>query len=134
MEIILSSCKAGYSVRELMSDDTSEYWNSDDALSHSVRISFPYETYVHELRIFLSYSLDESYTPEKVVAFVNGTKRGFTFTEPEGTQVVPIMAVASELLLVVLSNHADGKDSRIRSLRVMRGPDEEIKYDADKYR
>lgn len=84
MEIILSSSKRGYGLKELMSSDTEEYWNSDDELPHSITVSFFKKTYVYSINLLLLYSSDESYTPEKIAMYYRrANKRIVDHYEPE---------------------------------------------------
>lgn len=127
MEIILSSCKRGYGLKELVSAVENEYWNTDDALPHSMHITFPELTYVHSVVLSLSYSLDESYTPERIAVHFAGKQRDFTFSEPEGRCSLSIDAMIYDVHIIIINNHSDGKDSHVRKLRVMTSPSEEIK-------
>jgi len=149
MEIILSSAKRGYGLKELMSSKEDEYWNSDDVLPHSITISFFRKTYVYSVNVFLSYSLDESYTPEKIIVYfdeqgivremteINSKldlkTRSYTFKEPEGEKSLMIDSHVYKIHIVILNNHSDGKDSHLRKLRVMSSPTEQINYDIDKF-
>lgn len=127
MEIALSSCKRGYGLKELVSGLEGEYWNTDDTLPHSVHISFPRLTYVHCIRLVLSYTQDNSYTPETIVVNYGDVCREHRFMQPEGTVELPVAARVFDIFLVIVNNHSEGKDSHVRSLRVMAGPGEEIK-------
>lgn len=127
MEISLSSAKRGYSLRELMSPVEGEFWNTDDSLPHSIHISFPARTYVYALNIFLSYALDESYTPENILLCFDDRRKEFALTEPEGMVELLVDASVYDIYVVIASNHSDGKDTHVRMLKVMVGPHEEIK-------
>lgn len=133
MEIVLSSSKRGYGLRELMSDSLSEFWNSDDTLPHSVSISFFRKTYVYSINIQLSYTLDESYTPEKIAIYYNNKSRIYNLKEPEGEKILIVDSLVFDVYIVILSNHSDGKDSHMRRLRVMSSPIECIGYDIEKF-
>ena len=133
MEIMLSSCKRGYGLRELVSGREGEYWNTDDTLPHAVHITFPRSTYVHTIRLVLSHSQDESYTPETIVLNYGSVSREHKFLEPEGTIDLPVGAKIFDIVLVIVNNHSDGKDSHVRNLRVMAGPDEEIRLSPEIY-
>lgn len=133
MEIILSSSKRGYGLRELMSDSLGEFWNSDDTLPHSISVSFFKKTYVYSINIQLLYTLDESYTPEKVAVYYNDKSRIYNLKEPEGENALIVDSFVFDVHIVILSNHSDGKDSHIRRLKVMSSPTECIKYDMEKF-
>lgn len=128
MEIILSSAKRGYGLKELLSSNSDEFWSTDDTLPHAIIIRFARRTYVHSLCFVLSYSLDESYTPENLVVYFNNNTRKQCFREPEGEKIVPIDMFVFEIQVVISSNHSDGKDSHIRGLTVRSSPTEVIEY------
>lgn len=124
MEIVLSSAKRGYGLNELLSKNKDEFWSTDDTLPHSITISFPRRTYVHSLGFVLSYTLDESYTPENITVYFNKQAVKQCFSEPEGEKTVPIDSFVFDIHIVIASNHSDGKDSHIRGLNVRTSPTE----------
>ena len=134
MEIFLSSSKRGYGLRELMNPVETEFWHSDDVLPHSISIVFSKKTFVYSIEMLLSYSLDESYTPEKIALYYNDCYKVISFSEPEGIKELPVGEFVFEINIVILNNHTDGKDSHVRLLRVLRGPGEFIKYDTEKFK
>lgn len=128
MEIILSSSKKGYGLAELVSSNSNNFWSTDDVLPHSITISFQKKTYVHSINLLLSYSGDESYTPETLsIHFMNKTVTQ-RFREPEGEKSIPIGCIVFDMHIIITSNHSDGKDSHLRGLKVMASPTEQIKY------
>lgn len=133
MEIVLSSSKRGYGLKELISDSLGEFWNSDDTLPHSIAISFFKKTYIYSINIQLSYTLDESYTPEKIAVYYNDKSRIYNLKEPEGEKTLIVDDFVFEVYVVILSNHSDGKDSHVRRLKVMSSPTEYINYDIKKF-
>ena len=133
MEIFLSSSKKGYGVRELMNSLETDYWNSDDVLPHSISIVFPKFTYVYNILLLLSYNLDESYTPEKILVYYNDECRTYNFNEPEGFIALAIDRHVLEIHIVIANNHSEGKDSHIRQMKVMKSPTEQILYDLEKF-
>lgn len=128
MEILLSSSKRGYGLNELLSENNDDFWSTDDTLPHAITISFQRKTYVHSLNLLLSYSHDESYTPENIVVHFSNKSIKQTFKEPEGEKSIMIKSFVFDIHLVILSNHSDGKDSHIRGLKVMSSPTEIIKH------
>lgn len=128
MEVKLSSAKRGYGVKELFSSVDSEYWSSDDSLPHYIQLTFPINTYVYSINMLLSYSVDESYTPEKIVIYYNNKQKNYTVTEPDGFKEFVIDEFLFDIYIIIHANHSDGKDSHIRMLKVMKSPDEEILY------
>ncbi len=127
MEIVLSSSKRGFGLKELLSSNKDEYWNTDDTLPHFIWITFPRKTYVYAVHIGFSYIQDESYTPERVSLHFNDKNKEFQYFEPEGEKELKIDAYVFDIYLSILNNHTEGKDSRIRSLRIMNSPTTEIK-------
>lgn len=128
MEIILSSAKRGYGINELMSNNKDEFWSTDDTLPHSITITFPKKTYVYSLSLGLSYTLDESYTPENIMVYFNNKAIKQCFREPEGNKIIIIDSFVFNIYLVITSNHSDGKDSHVRGLSVRSSPNELIRY------
>lgn len=126
MEVELSSNKNGYGLQELRSDKDTEYWCTDSNLPHFIRITFPTRTYVHSVCIRLSYKLDESYTPESIVLYFDGCKKAYKLAEPEGVIALPVDCIVPDIVILVISNHSEGRDSHIRGLKVMAGRTEEI--------
>lgn len=128
MEIILSSAKKGYGLNELLNTCKDEFWSTDDTLPHSITINFPKKTYIHSLGLLLSFSLDESYTPENLVIYFNKKSIKQSFREPEGEKAILIDDFVFDIYIVITSNHSDGKDSHIRGLNIKSSPTEIIQY------
>ncbi|WFD31324.1 hypothetical protein MSPP1_002358 [Malassezia sp. CBS 17886] len=149
----LSSAKMRHGVAELMDDDLNALWQSDGAQPHFVDISFPSQTAVTHLSLYLDCHRDDSYTPTKVLVKA-GTHpydlvdvRYREFTEPQGWYhfvlrrghelsmeeadaslplgaTTPLHPIDVFVLQVcILGNHLNGKDTHIRGLRVF-GPPE----------
>ncbi|CAD26618.1 hypothetical protein [Encephalitozoon cuniculi GB-M1] len=134
MEIRLSSFKREHSLRELLSKDMSEYWATDDVLPHSIQISFDRVRYVQSVQLFLSFTQDDSYTPEKI-----GVRCGLTredvreissveLVEPEGLLTLSVARKCIYILVVINSNHQEGKDSHVRHLKILESSTKEIYY------
>lgn len=126
MEIILSSSKRGYGLKELLNSEGDEYWSSDDVLPHAISIFFPVKTYVYCLSLYFSYILDESYTPEQILVCFNSTSKLYKFQEPEGIKEFKIETEVFEMQIIIISNHTDGRDSHLRQLKIMKSPTEKI--------
>ncbi|AFN83032.1 anaphase-promoting complex subunit 10 [Encephalitozoon romaleae SJ-2008] len=134
MEIRLSSFKREHSLKELLSKDMSEYWATDDVLPHSIQISFDKVKYVQSVQLFLSFTQDDSYTPEKI-AIRSGLARecikeisSVELVEPEGLLTLNVGRKCLYIQIVINSNHQEGKDSHIRHLKVLESPTKEIYY------
>ncbi|EGT38937.1 hypothetical protein CAEBREN_21832 [Caenorhabditis brenneri] len=86
----LSSCKNGYGVDELLSDNVEKYWQSDGPQPHTILLEFQKKTDVAMMMFYFDFKNDESYTPSKHVRVlgpqrsrVSPTNRVFT-GEPHG--------------------------------------------------
>ncbi len=65
-----SSSKSGHSVDNLRVnrlEDVSKLWQSDGSTPHSISIELERQTALSELRFYIDYRSDESYTPRTVV-------------------------------------------------------------------
>ncbi|KAI5148849.1 anaphase-promoting complex subunit 10 [Enteropsectra breve] len=129
MEIFLSSCKKGYGVKELMSEESREFWCTEDNLPHSIKIDFPVLTYVYSVNLFLDYNTDDSYTPRVIHVHFNGQKKTVRFNEPSGWREILIESNVYEFYLIVAENHSEGKDTRIRRMQIKSGPSEPMYYE-----
>lgn len=134
MEIRLSSSKREHSLRELLSKDMSEYWATDDVLPHGIQISFARARYVQSVQLFLSFTQDDSYTPEKIDIRAGLTREdvrtvgSVELVEPEGLLTLNIARRCLYVQVVINSNHQEGKDSHVRHLKVLESPTKEIYY------
>ena len=134
MEIRLSSSKREHSLRELLYKDMSEYWATDDALPHAIQISFARTRYVQSVQLFLSFTQDDSYTPERIDVRAGLTRddvrtiSSVELVEPEGLLTLSIARRCLDVQVVINSNHQEGKDSHVRHLKVLESPTREIYY------
>lgn len=134
MEIRLSSFKREHSLRELLSKDTSEYWASDDVLPHSIQISFDRVRYIQSVQLFLSFTQDDSYTPEKIEIRCGLTREAIrpissvTLVEPEGLFTMNVARRCLYIQIIINANHQEGKDTHIRHLKVLESSNKEIYY------
>ncbi|KDN52734.1 APC10-domain-containing protein [Tilletiaria anomala UBC 951] len=148
----LSSHKPGAGVAALRDPDLSKLWQSDGTQPHVVDIQFPRRTAVTHVSIYLDTTLDDSYTPTNI-----GIKAGTYFGDlaeirrreleapkgwvhfvlnPESTganeetsadlKLAPPIWVY-HLQICIYSNHLNGKDTHLRSIRVFGPPSEERK-------
>lgn len=65
----VSSAKHGNGVTQLCDGDDATFWQSDDALPHTISIRFPRLTCVNKVAIHLNAAADESYTPKRLAVF-----------------------------------------------------------------
>eukprot|EP00871_Galdieria_phlegrea_P001419 jgi/Galph1/2278/GphlegSOOS_G918.1 len=143
----VSSSKVGNGVDKLRDGKIDTFWQSDGILPHVVNIQFNAKTRICELRLFLDYRYDESYTPQKI-AIRTGNYFGDLkdilhkeLTEPQGWVCIPLcedevniveggqplvsFVQASLLQIVILSNYQSGKDTHIRQIQVIGFKDRE---------
>ncbi|CEH16833.1 Anaphase-promoting complex (APC), subunit 10 [Ceraceosorus bombacis] len=63
----LSSYKPGCGVQALRSDDVETSWHSDGTQPHLINIQFSKSTLLTHISLHLNHSLDDSYTPSKIL-------------------------------------------------------------------
>jgi anaphase-promoting complex subunit 10 len=63
----ISSAKPGNGVDQLRDGNLATYWQSDGSAPHIVTIQFLRNTSISSLDFYVNFSLDESYTPKRVV-------------------------------------------------------------------
>ena len=79
----LSTAKPGNGVAQIMDSSPDTYWQSDGPQPHLINIHFAKRKGICEVAFYLDYSLDESYTPQRI-----GIKAGVTFHDLEEIKVV----------------------------------------------
>ncbi|RSL64500.1 hypothetical protein CEP54_004655 [Fusarium duplospermum] len=130
----VSSHKPGNGVEELKSDDLKMYWQSDGPQPHKLTMYFTRRVDIRDIRFYVDYNEDESYTPTKVV-FKAGTGENnliefatMALDNPVGWQQVPVAGaggdpdgntlVAWVLQMQILENHQNGKDTHLRGIKI----------------
>ncbi|PFH55121.1 hypothetical protein XA68_10669 [Ophiocordyceps unilateralis] len=144
----VSSHKPGSGVEELRSEDLKLYWQlgqpgppspflflpSDGPQPHKLTVYFVKRVGIREIRFYVDYHQDESYTPTKMV-FKSGTSENnliefatMTLDSPVGWQQVPLTGTGGEpdgntlvsyvLQMQVLENHQNGKDTHLRAIKI----------------
>ncbi|KAG5929849.1 hypothetical protein E4U42_004369 [Claviceps africana] len=130
----VSSHKPGSGVEELRSDDLKLFWQSDGPQPHKLTVYFVKRVGIRDIRFFVDYNEDESYTPTKIV-FKSGTSENnliefatMTLDSPTGWQQVPIAGTGGEpdgntlvsyvLQMQILENHQNGKDTHLRGIKI----------------
>ncbi|PTD08968.1 hypothetical protein HYE67_004710 [Fusarium culmorum] len=130
----VSSHKPGNGVEELKSDDLKQFWQSDGPQPHKLTMYFTKRVGIRDIRFFVDYNEDESYTPTKVV-FKAGTSENnliefatMTMENPVSWQQVPIAGaggdpdgntlVAWVVQMQILENHQNGKDTHLRGIKI----------------
>ncbi|GMG20413.1 unnamed protein product [Ambrosiozyma monospora] len=127
----VSSAKSGYGVRDLREDTPSSYWQSDGSQPHFITVHFTKCVSVERISLFLNYQADESYTPSKILILAGSGEHDLIevssneFIEPVGWQHITFKGIRADNLLkcylikiCFLSNHQNGKDSHVRSIKV----------------
>ncbi|KAM0330584.1 hypothetical protein ACHAQA_003532 [Verticillium albo-atrum] len=122
----VSSHKPGNGVDEMRSDDTDEYWQ--------MTVYFVKRVGIRDIRFYVDYQSDESYTPTKIV-FKSGTSENnliefavMELTTPSGWQQVPIAGAGGGpdgntlacyvFQMQILENHQNGKDTHLRGIKI----------------
>ncbi|KAF7562401.1 hypothetical protein G7046_g1744 [Stylonectria norvegica] len=130
----VSSHKPGSGVEELKSDDLKMFWQSDGPQPHRLTVYFVKRVGIRDIRFYVDYNEDESYTPTKIV-FKSGTSENnliefatMTMDSPVGWQQVPIAGAGGDpdgntlvsyvLQLQILENHQNGKDTHLRGIKI----------------
>ncbi|KAI0667803.1 anaphase-promoting complex subunit 10 [Trametes maxima] len=135
----VSSFKFGFGPECLQDDDPETFWHSDGPQPHFVTIEFPRKVAVQKLSVFLSYPLDDSYTPANI-AIRAGTGlvdiqdlRIVPLDKPDGWVTFDICVEPNEdgegfkhidvyiIQILIVNNHMNGKDTHVRGVKVL-GP------------
>ena len=110
------------------------YVRSDGPQPHKLTVYFVKRVGIRELRFYVNYAEDESYTPTNIV-FKSGTSENnlieFAHLElhcPVGWQRVPLAGagggpdgntlVSYVLQIQILENHQNGKDTHLRGIKI----------------
>lgn len=105
--------------------------NNQLANPHSVTIQFSKKVSLERISIFTNFSADESYTPSKIRILAGNSDDWdlsevctVNFNKPIGWSHIIFNAIRNDgvlkcftVKLVILANHQDGKDTRIRAVR-----------------
>jgi anaphase-promoting complex subunit 10 len=130
----VSSHKPGCGVEQLRSDDLKSFWQSDGPQPHKLTIYFVKRVGIRDIRFYVDYTDDESYTPTKIV-FRSGTSENnliefatMTLDSPVGWQQVPVAGAGGDpdgntlvsyvLQMQILENHQNGKDTHLRGIKI----------------
>ncbi|KAK5997258.1 Anaphase-promoting complex subunit 10 [Cladobotryum mycophilum] len=130
----VSSHKQGNGVEELRNDDLKLYWQSDGPQPHKLTVYFVKRVGIRDIRFFVDYTEDESYTPTKII-FKSGTSENnliefaaMNLDSPVGWQQVPIAGAGGDpdgntlvsyvLQMQILENHQNGKDTHLRGIKI----------------
>ncbi|EJW01408.1 hypothetical protein EDEG_00455 [Edhazardia aedis USNM 41457] len=134
MEITLSSYKKHHGLAEILSPNLDCFWHTDDNLPHYIKIQFSKLTYISSVQLYLSYNLDDSYTPEKIDIYSGLVREKierigvFDVVEPEGWFPMIVEQEVFYLYVVIRGNHQEGRDSHVRQLRILDQDKNELFY------
>ncbi|KAI0078293.1 anaphase-promoting complex, subunit 10 [Panus rudis PR-1116 ss-1] len=144
----VSSYKFGFGPECLRDDDPDTFWHSDGPQPHFITVEFPRKVAIQKISIFLSFPMDDSYTPCTLsIRAGTGTTdlqdvRLFSLDKPDGWLTVDVSTEPNEdgegfkpvhayvIQVVIMANHMNGKDTHVRGLRIL-GPLEDTMYDGD---
>jgi len=147
----VSSFKFGFGAECLRDGDPETFWHSDGPQPHFITIEFPRKVAIQKISVYLSFPLDDSYTPS-TLAIRAGTGpsdlqdvRIATLDKPDGWITFDVSSeligdeedafkpvYAYVLQIIVVANHMSGKDTHVRGLRVL-GPIEDNAADGDPF-
>lgn len=107
---------------------------SDGPQPHKLTVYFVKRVGIRDLRFYVNYTEDESYTPTNII-FKSGTSENnliqfahLTLESPVGWQQVPLNGagggsdgntlVSYVLQMQILENHQNGKDTHLRGIKI----------------
>lgn len=110
------------------------HFRSDGPQPHNLTVYFVKRVEIRDLRFYVNYTDDESYTPTKII-FKSGTSENsliefahMTLDQPLGWQQVSINGagggpdgntlVSYVLQMQILENHQNGKDTHLRGIKI----------------
>jgi anaphase-promoting complex subunit 10 len=109
-------------------------YRSDGPQPHRLTVYFVKRVGIRDIRFYVNYNEDESYTPTKIV-FKSGTSENnliefasMSLESPVGWQQVPITGAGGDpdgntlvsyvLQMQILENHQNGKDTHLRGIKI----------------
>ncbi|TCD62897.1 anaphase promoting complex subunit doc1 [Steccherinum ochraceum] len=143
----VSSYKFGFGPECLRDGDPDTFWHSDGPQPHFITIEFPRKVAIQKLSLYLSFPLDDSYTPISMAVRAGTGPSDFqdvrvvTLDKPDGWLTFDVSAEPNEdgegfkpvnayiLQVIVLANHMNGKDTHVRGLRVLGPLEEQVQTD-----
>ncbi|PKS12181.1 hypothetical protein jhhlp_001479 [Lomentospora prolificans] len=130
----VSTHKQDNGVEELRSDDLTKFWQSDGTQPHNLTVYFVKKVGIREIRFYVDYDQDESYTPTRII-FKSGTSENglirfaaMDLLSPKGWQKVPLEGVGGGpdgntlfcwvFQMSITENHQNGKDTHLRGIKI----------------
>lgn len=132
MYIKLSSFKKNHGLKELLNPEDSTYWHTDSSLPHLIELSFSKKTHINCVNLLLKYNDDDSYTPKNIEVKIGNTRdtmisiNKYRFKEPSKWVTLKINSLCIFVYIIIINNHQDGKDSRVRNIKVFNNSGDEI--------
>jgi len=131
----VSSAKSGAGISHLRDGNLDTFWQSDGAQPHLIRIQFQDVTKVSEVSLYLSESLDESYTPCKVAISIGTSFQELDqldvieVSKPEGWVCIRLedeqsgqgFVLTEVVQIAIVESHLSGKDTHVRQVKIF-GP------------
>ncbi|OAG30931.1 anaphase-promoting complex subunit 10 [Nematocida sp. ERTm5] len=122
MEARLSTYKPGHGLEELFSDNLEQFWHTDGNLPHYIEIDFNQIKKLVSIRMNLGHTQDKSYIPKDIEIRYGKTRemaggvKSTVITDKMPIITIPIDEYCAYVQIIILSNHQEGRDSRIRGL------------------
>ncbi|KAM5544609.1 hypothetical protein V8D89_001507 [Ganoderma adspersum] len=135
----VSSFKFGFGAECLTDEDPDTFWHSDGPQPHFITVEFPRKVAIQKLCMYLSFPLDDSYTPA-TIAVRAGTGlvdlqdvRIMSVEKPDGWITFDVCTEPNEdgdgfkhvdayvIQVIIIANHMNGKDTHVRGLKIL-GP------------
>ncbi|KAI5170826.1 anaphase-promoting complex subunit 10 [Nematocida sp. LUAm3] len=125
MEARVSTFKVGHGAEELFCDSTEKYWHTDGNLPHHIEIDFPEIKKLLKIKLTIGNTQDKTYIPKEIDIRCGKTKDSIVsikkaqINEKLSSAVITVNELCCHLQMVILSNHQEGRDSRIRGLSLI---------------
>ncbi|KAJ2805697.1 hypothetical protein H4R20_001982 [Coemansia guatemalensis] len=138
-----SSTKHGLGITNLYDSNIETFWQSDGKQPHSISVQFPTRQHVHSLSLYLDIDKDESYTPCKICILSGTSQRDMQLlqetefaSEPRGWIDFALSDVDGPLMAHYLRielplNYENGRDVRVRQIRILGPPASEQQFRAN---
>uniref|UniRef100_A0A061RWN3 Anaphase-promoting complex subunit 10 n=1 Tax=Tetraselmis sp. GSL018 TaxID=582737 RepID=A0A061RWN3_9CHLO len=127
----VTSAKPGNGVKMLRDGKTDTFWQSDGTQPHLINVQFQKKVKLRFVSLYLDYTLDESYTPSRIVlrignGFYDLKEVGLLdMDQPRGWVTVPLSQPgrfdyqkAFLLQIAIITNHQNGRDTHVRKVQV----------------
>ncbi|KAI5192215.1 anaphase-promoting complex subunit 10 [Nematocida minor] len=122
MEARLSTYKTGHGPEELFSESLEQFWHTDGNLPHYIEIEFHEIKRLAEIKMNLGHTQDKSYIPKEIEIRCGKTRdtievlKTVLISDKMPVVNISINEDCCYLQIIILSNHQEGRDSRIRGL------------------